>query len=167
MTRIAALLAAGLVLAVGLAGTSFAQQAPGDVPAVVTRNPMPFVVGQVWTLKDAPEAARFTVMRIEILPTEPPTRAVHGSLSGFPAISAGTEQLDVNAAHIPLSDKALLKSVDKLESTGAPMTAAFNQGYLQWRRAEGDVFYVTVAEAVGYIADMLRAQPSGKTPDKV
>jgi hypothetical protein len=163
MTRIAALLTAALVLT----GPAFGQQAPVDAPVVVTRNPMPFVIGQVWTLKDAPASARFTVMRIEILPTEPPTRAVHGSLSGFPAIAAGAEQLDVNAAHIPLSDKALLKSVDKLESTGAPVTAAFNKGYLQWRRAEGGVFYVTVAEAVGYIADMMRVRPPAKSPDKV
>jgi hypothetical protein len=180
MKRLAAILAAA---ALAMAGTASAQQAPRSAlpdsaqtlnapegaPPGVTYNPMPFAVGQVWTLKDAPEGARFTVMRIEILPTDPPMRAVHGSLSGFPPIVVGGEQIDINGGHMPLIDKALMRSVDRIESTGAEVTPAFTKGYLEWRRVHGGVFAVTVTEAYAAVSDMLhdRTPPPEKlTPDR-
>ena len=55
------------------------------------------------------------------------------------------------------SEDAVRRSVDKLEVSDAPVTASFRVGYRQWSDDHGGVFTITVAKAIEYAGETLRA----------
>jgi hypothetical protein len=128
-----------------------------SAPAAFADKPIPFEVGQVWTLHDAPPEARFTIMQIDPAPNLPGGLIVHGSPTGFPPVEANGKIYAVSGGHMPFSEDAMRSSVDKLEKTGAPVTPAFRAGYREWSAAHGGVFSITVAKAIAYSAEVLRS----------
>lgn len=117
------------------------------------QRPAAFAVGQVWTLKDAPPAARFTVMQIDVIGS---ARVIHGSPTGFPPVVANGAVYTVSGGHMPFAEDALRRSVDKLGSTGAEPTAGFRAGYAQWKAANGGWYSITVSQAMEAGAETLR-----------
>jgi hypothetical protein len=122
--------------------------------AVAQEAPAPFAVGQVWTLKGAPDGSRFTVMQIDIIAGE---TVVHGSPSGFPPVVLKDSVVLVSGGHMPFSEDAVRRSVDGLERSDASVTATFRSGYDQWKSANGGVFTITIPEAVAYAKDTFLA----------
>jgi hypothetical protein len=122
--------------------------------AVAQEAPAPFAVGQVWTLKDAPDGSRFTVMQIDIIAGE---TVVHGSPSGFPPVVLKDSVVLVNGGHMPFSEDAVRRSVNGLERSDASVTATFRSGYKEWKSANGGVFTITIPEAVAYVKDTFLA----------
>jgi hypothetical protein len=121
----------------------------------IAQEPVAFGVGQVWTLKNAPDEARFTVMQIDQAGSH---KIVHGSPTGFPSVPMGDHVITLNGGHMPFSEDALRRSVDMLERSNAPVTKSFREGYAEWKSANGGAFTLTVSEAIAVTVETLRKQ---------
>jgi hypothetical protein len=115
-----------------------------------------FEVGQVWSLKAPMDpAARIRVGRIE---NEGQT--VHISLWGQPIEATGPLGSPLVAGHLPISAEALADSVDRVVAEQPPEGLSFEEGYSQWRDAQGGVFTISVAEIVTVMVEMIAGTPS-------
>ncbi|MCW5714886.1 MAG: hypothetical protein KIT43_10280 [Bauldia sp.] len=116
--------------------------------AMPARAQVTFVPGQVWSVRDMPEATQLIIGRVERFGT---TTAVHVSIVGVPVPidwpgPGGTTQV----AHMPFDADALAASVEQLIGTDGTALPNFQDGYAEWRRARGGVFTISVAEAVSF-----------------
>ena len=123
----------GLCAALAASSPAHAQEAPV------------LEVGQVWSVKDMAPDVRFTIMRIEPWSSG---RVVHGSISGFGRVEVRGQSITPDAGHIPFEEDAVRRSVLELKGAGAKPTATFEQGYAQWRAANGGAFTLTISEAI-------------------
>jgi hypothetical protein len=60
-------------------------------------------------------------------------------------------------AHMPFDRAALSASVDQIVSTGAAPAPQFEEGYQEWRSANGGIFTISVPQAVGAMFEMFEA----------
>ena len=115
-----------------------------------------YAVGQVWEYKTRPQDAGslLKIQRIEADGDRPVYHisiiGVHFSRPGF----AGT------LPHLPVSDQTLDASVTRL-SPAAPdfPTTSVDEGIAEWRKAEGGVFTIPVAEIIGILEQSVSGQP--------
>src|SRR6185312_9009456 len=125
MLRLAAILFASVVI------VAAAQAA--DIAA--------FQPGQRWTVKNSD--IRIVVGRVE--PFVKGKTAVSISVLNVPCPpEAGCKATVV--AHAPFDAEVLADSVDKLVSTNAQTAPQFDQGYANWKQANGGVFTVPVSK---------------------
>jgi hypothetical protein len=107
-------------------------------------------VGQVWSIKGDPTSkARIIVGRIEPFGTQ--LVAVCVSIVDFP-----TDEGPVSIGHAPFEKAVLVSSLDRLLATGSPLPATFEDGYAQWKSAQGGVFTIRPADAVAVTLAMLK-----------
>jgi len=99
-----------------------------------------FQSGQMWTVKNSD--IRIVVGRVE--PFGKSKTAVSISVFDVPCPpQAGCKTTVI--AHAPFDADALADSVAKLVSTNAPTASQFQQGYTNWKQANGGVFTVPVS----------------------
>lgn len=100
-----------------------------------------FQPGQMWTVKNSD--IRIVVGRVE--PFAKGKTAVSISVLNVPCPpEAGCKTTIV--AHAPFDAEVLAGSVDKLVSTSAQTAPQFDQGYANWKQANGGVFTVPVSK---------------------
>ncbi len=58
-------------------------------------------------------------------------------------------------AHLPIEAKALEKSCPSLAAAQAPLAAQFEEGYRQWREAQGGVFSIGIDQIYDVIVQSL------------
>jgi hypothetical protein len=115
-----------------------------------------YAEGQVWEYKTRPEdkGSLLKIQKIEQRPDFAKTGPVyHVSLIGLHF--AGLP-LDGTLNHAPFSRTSLDASVTKLSSSKAVFPDA-GDGIAEWRRAQGGVFTVTVADAVTFVEQTVRS----------
>ncbi len=100
-----------------------------------------FVPGQVWNYKTRPgeENSKLTILRVE--PYHQLGDAIHISVSNVLTDSIG---------HMPFSAEAMKGSVTTLVSEGNGVSIE-NEGYDEWKKQEGGIFTISVAEAIDAI----------------
>jgi hypothetical protein len=115
--------------------------------ACTTAPPPPEIaVGQVWTVKDAPEpSTRVTIERIEPYHSD---TVVHVSVAGGETKTNKTNVVLGIIGHMPFEKAALLESIDQLVDTGAKGSAFFEQGYATWKADNGGIFSIPVSQAI-------------------
>ncbi len=123
-----------------------------------------YAEGQVWEYRTRPEdkGSLLKIQKIDVLPEFTKTGPVyHISIIGVHFIGL---PLDGTLQHAPFSKAALDASVTKLSSSKA-VFPDIGEGIAEWKRAQGGVFTVSVAEAVSFAEETLRrqkpAQPNG------
>lgn len=115
--------------------------------AMPARAQVTFVPGQVWSVRDMPEATQLIIGRVERFGT---TTAVHVSIVGVPVPPGWPGGSTTQVAHMPFDADALAASVELLIGTDGTALPNFQDGYAEWRRARGGVFTISVAEAVSF-----------------
>ncbi|MDF7777775.1 hypothetical protein P1X14_21145 [Sphingomonas sp. AOB5] len=116
-----------------------------------------YAVGQIWEYRNLPRDAG-SLLKIQAIETDPVGGTIyHISVTGL-KIEAGGGVLQ-EIGHLPVSKQTLDASVTRL----SPLTPDFPDaapGIADWRKANGGVFTISVAEIVGVIEQSLR-QNSG------
>lgn len=137
----------GLVMAVGaMAATSTVDR---------------YAEGQVWEYQTRPDdkGSLLKIQKIEVSPEFTKIGPVyHVSIIG---IHFDGLPVDGTLQHAPFSRGSLDASVTKLSASKAEFPDA-NGGIAEWRKAQGGVFTVTVAEAVSFAEQTMRNQMSTK-----
>ncbi|MGD9739045.1 MAG: hypothetical protein AB7O56_13280 [Bauldia sp.] len=111
-----------------------------------------FAEGQMWSIRPpAAESVRVVIGRLE--PWSEGT-IVHVSILGVPVpdgpVGAPATRRTI-VGHLPIEERALVASVDRLLATDAAPAPTFAAGYQQWEDAKGGIFTVTVAEAIDVV----------------
>jgi hypothetical protein len=113
-------------------------------------------VGQEWSVKDT--TAKVVIGRIE-------------TLGRFDVVSVSildvpTDRGPTAFAHAPFEKSALAASLDRLFATGVATDPNFEQGYQQWKSANGGVFTLSVAKAIAVTLQTIEraAPPSASAP---
>jgi hypothetical protein len=109
-------------------------------------------VGQEWSAKDTP--AKVVIGRIEDLG------------DGHIAVSVSLVEVPTDhgpraLAHLPFDQAALVASLDQLLATGVALDPEFEQGYQQWKRANGGVFTIPVAQVAALARTTLDRSAGG------
>jgi hypothetical protein len=149
MVRVARL--AGIILLAVLAVRAEAEDAP--VPE--------FAAGQMWTIKSTPPtSAKVIIGRIEPWFDKV---AVHVSIVDVPlppeAVRAGLRADGrgmTRIGHMPFDPSALAASLDRLLATGVPPGPSFQDGYEEWKSANGGIFTIGVSEAIDIVFDVVK-----------
>ena len=118
-----------------------------------------YAEGQVWEYQTRPgdQGSLLKIQKIEVSPQFTKSGPVyHVSIIGI-----HFDGLPVNGTlqHAPFSRASLDASVTKLSASKAEFPDA-NGGIAEWRKAQGGVFTVTVAEAVNFAEQTMRKQMS-------
>lgn len=144
MKRIMALLAA-LIALLGVDASLSAQ------------TPAPkYAAGQVWEYRTRPQDAGslLKIQRIETLRDRP---VYHISIIGVHFTQPGFAGI---LPHLPVSDQTLDASVTRLSPTSPDFpTTGVDEGIAEWRKAEGGVFTIPVAEIIGIVEQTVSGQP--------
>lgn len=117
---------------------------PGSEPAGYSE-------GQVWEYRTRPgdEASRLKIQKIETLPGDRDRIPVyHITIVG---VNLGSESIAGVIQHAPVSKQTLDASVTRLSDSKVDLSA--EEGIDEWRRADGGVFTITVAEIVRLLAE--------------
>jgi hypothetical protein len=115
-------------------------------------------VGQEWSIKAAPpSSAKVVIGRIE---------TINGrEIVSVSIIDVPTDHGPSTVGHAPFEMSALLGSLDSLIATRIPTDSNFEQGYQQWKSANGGYFTIGVARAIEAIRPMLnKAAPRPAAP---
>jgi hypothetical protein len=106
------------------------------------------VVGQEWSIKAAPpSSAKVVIGRIE---------TINGrEIVSVSIIDVPTDHGPSTVGHAPFEKSALLGSLDSLIATRIPTDSNFEQGYQQWKSANGGYFTIGIAQAIEAIRPML------------
>jgi hypothetical protein len=112
-------------------------------------------VGQVWgyRTRQVDQGSTLTIGKLETIPKV--GEVVHVSISGVHVKNghvAGGYSTEL--PHAPFSKEALTQSLTTRMSQAEP-PPEFEQGYLEWQKAQGGVFTVSVAEAVDFAEQAL------------
>jgi hypothetical protein len=116
-----------------------------------------YAEGQVWEYQTRPEdkGSLLKIQKIEASPGFTKTGPVyHVSIIG---IHFAGLPINGTLQHAPFSRVSLDASVTKLSSSKAAFPDA-NGGIAEWRKAQGGIFTVTVAEAVSFAEQTMRKQ---------
>lgn len=118
-----------------------------------------YAEGQVWEYQTRPgdQGSLLKIQKIEVSPQF----AKSGPVYHVSIIGIHFDGLPVNGTlqHAPFSRASLDASVTKLSASKAEFPDA-NGGIAEWRKAQGGVFTVTVAEAVNFAEQTMRKQMS-------
>jgi hypothetical protein len=125
MARIVAMVLAGLCLL----AVAHAAEAPE------------FLVGQKWTVKDS--GMTIVIGRIEPFPGG--KTAISVSVFDVPC-PPGAGCVTTVVAHAPFDSATLATSVDKLIAKDATPAQNFDEGYANWKQANGGIFTVPVSK---------------------
>ena len=124
---------------IALFPTAHADPATQSVPS--------FALGQMWSIKsDVPTTARVVIGRIEPFGSQ---TVVHVSIinvpipNGVPGAGGQTQ-----VGHMPFEQTALANSVDQLLATNVAPVPGFQDGYAQWKSANGGIFTISVPKAI-------------------
>ncbi|MFZ5747485.1 MAG: hypothetical protein ACOY45_07480 [Pseudomonadota bacterium] len=115
--------------------------------------PLHYSAGQVWQYRTRPQDAgsRVKIQRVERIGD---SDVYHVSIVG---LHFRTEQVIGTLPHLPVSRQTLDKSVTEL-APSAPADFpddAVDAGIAEWRRAEGGVFTISLAEIADFLDDQL------------
>jgi len=105
-------------------------------------------VGQEWQFEARPDDPRPTLVidRIDTLPKV--GEVVHVSVRGVrirnPGVPGGIQD---QIPHLPFARSALEKSLTKVLHDSVPLPA-YEEGYAEWKRAQGGAFTITVREVL-------------------
>ncbi|WP_395645497.1 hypothetical protein [Terricaulis sp.] len=116
-----------------------------------------FAVGQVWSVRNL-SGGLATIGRIE-----PYARgtAIHISLTAdTPLQLQGQLGPTMQISHLPVASEAFARSVETLQQTGGTPDPHFEDGYAQWRAAQGGVWTVDIAEIYASVTSLTPAAPS-------
>ena len=122
------------------------------LPTPLVAETHDYSVGQVWEYRTAPEdsGSLLKIQTIETIgPETDPSEVFHISLIGIDLAGDGSNVSDLQ--HLPVSRKTLDESVTRLSDSAAEFPD-YHEGLAEWRRANGGVFTISVAE----IADVIR-----------
>ena len=125
-------------------------------PFFLSHQEKPLKVGQEWQFEGRPDDPQPTLVidRIETIPEV--GEVVHVSVRGVrirnPRAPGGISH---EMPHMPISRSALEKSITRVLHDSVPLPA-FEEGYAQWKRAQGGVFTITVREALDFLEQALR-----------
>ena len=119
----------------------------------MSKDQTKFSAGQIWAYKTRPQdsGSLIRIYRTEILKYGDKKLTVHHiSMIG---LSLKSNSRDGEIGHLPVSPETLKKSVTKLVRTGRkfPDAKAVEGGIALWRKEQGGVFTISLAE----IADIL------------
>jgi hypothetical protein len=142
MKSVPSLLAAGLCLASVLGGctsSNFSQQLKNSK----------YHAGERWSYKTrtGEESSTLVIGGVEAAAKE--GTVVHICVEGLKLSGPEGKTLD-HIGHMPMSQDAVDKSVTRLLGQNALPTADYSAGYDYWKSVGGDVFAMTVEQAVGY-----------------
>ena len=149
VTSIGRRVALGGLLGLALAAATHAQTTAPAAPARATPD---LAVGQEWSIKGEP-GAKAIIGWIETRPDG--KTAVSVSLIDIP-----TDHGSIMIGHAPFEKSALAASLDKLIATGVRPAAEFQKGFNAWKSSAGQLFTITVAEALASLQSQLRAHPA-------
>jgi hypothetical protein len=128
-----------LLMTTLLALGQYAEAANTTTPALAT--------GQMWSIKSpSPTTAKVIIGRVEQWNQK---IVMHISVIDVPIPSCmpGAGQLTI-IQHMPFEQSALAASLDRLLATNAPPASKFEDGYNQWRAAQGGIYTISVSKAV-------------------
>jgi hypothetical protein len=114
-----------------------------------------YAEGQVWEYKARPQdkGSLLKIQKIEALPEFADKGSVyHVSIIG---LNFNGLPLAGYIQHAPFTKGSLDASVTRLSSSSVEFPDA-SGGIAEWKRAQGGVFTVTVAEAVSFVEQMVR-----------
>jgi hypothetical protein len=117
---------------------------------------IPFAAGQVWRYESRVEEpnATVTICRIETLGDK---SVVHVSLNNLqlknPQTATGFQD---SLPHLPMDEAVLRECVTELIEENAPLPD-YEQGYTQWKEAQGGVWTLPLAEIVDAIESTIPA----------
>src|SRR5262245_26674949 len=106
-----------------------------------------FQAGQKWTYKTRPgeEASTVTVLKVE-------GDTVHIAVDGVKLKTP--KGVQSRLPHAPIAASALQGCVVKLAADRVPLPA-FEEGYQQWKKANGGVFTAPVAKILDFVEEAL------------
>jgi hypothetical protein len=138
-----------LLVLLGTPALAFAVPAPGRV----------YEEGQVWafTQDGAESEGRVKIRLIEQDPKG--AKIYHVTLVGLSLVGGTVTEVQ----HLPVSRETLDSSVTRLD----PAERAFpdyREGYEEWRRANGGVFTITIAEILLIVEQTLARPPADSGP---
>lgn len=112
--------------------------------------------GQVWEYKTRPGEAG-SLLRIGKIETDPKLGPVfHISIIGAKVRNPDAGRgFSSELAHFPVSKATLDQSVTRL-SQARPAFPDYREGYEEWRRANGGVFTLSVAEIIAVVEEALQ-----------
>lgn len=134
---------------------SWLQRLWGRRAPASTSMPRPeLAAGQEWSVGSAPQlAAKIVIGRIE--PWRGQT-VVHISIIDIQPAAADSAALRMQGvAHTPFERSALAQSLGELLATGVAPLRDFEEGYQQWKDANGGIFRVSIPEAIRVMAQTL------------
>ncbi len=111
-----------------------------------------YAEGQIWSVRQ-PEGQSGASLKIQKIEDRPVGKIYHVSLIGLHL--AGGRVTEVH--HLPLSRETLDASLVGLVSS-SDVFPDFREGYEEWKRAQGGVFTITVAEILVVLERNLLSQ---------
>ena len=108
-----------------------------------------YAEGQVWEYRTRPgeEGSLLKIQHIEAAPAGAGEQIYHISIIGV-RLGGQTEAMPIQ--HLPVSRETLDASVTRL-SNSRPEFPSADEGIAEWRRAQGGVFTITIAEIVAVV----------------
>lgn len=123
-------------------------------------QPKKYQVGQRWSIKGRPKDPHPAIV-IGRIDSTPHGDVLHVSVFGVritnPRSRSGVNEM---VPHLPLATAALDASVVALQGTGKTADE-FEEGYAEWRKAEGGSFTVPIAECLDIVEKALAPAPAG------
>lgn len=123
-------------------------------------QPGKYQVGQRWSIKGRPKDPQPEIV-IGRIDQGPRGDIVHVSVLGVrianPHSPAG---VNTEVPHLPMDAAALDASVIALQGTGKTADN-FEEGYAEWRKAEGGAFTIPLAECLDVLEKALASAPIG------
>jgi hypothetical protein len=142
---------------------SWSQNAAPTCPTPEEITDPKFVPGQVWKYKNREheDASTVTILRVEQVKSIATTETViHIRIDRVRLRGCNNAQEPNSFDHMPISRAALERSVTtevKPKKEGkAPKIPDFHEAYAEWRKQCGDLYKITVAEAVQAAEDDFR-----------
>ena len=117
-----------------------------------------YAEGQVWEYRtrSGDEQSRLKIGRIDHWPGREEEPIYHISIAG---VSFGPDHANGVIQHVPVSRETLEASTTRLSDANGLEFGNVDEGIAEWRRAEGGVFTISVAEIVEAMAQMLGRAP--------
>lgn len=141
----------GRVAALGLVIGALSGQVP----------PPRYAAGQVWEYHTRPQDAG-SLLKVQRIEMDGPRKVYHISVIGVHFSTPGIVGI---LPHLPVSDQTLDASVIRLsDSTAEFPTTALDEGIAEWRRANGGVFTIPLAEAIDFADQTIAKSPPSADP---
>jgi len=120
-----------------------------------------YAEGQVWEYKTRPQDAGslLKIQKISTYPTRVENRVIyHLSIIGVHLNDPATTR---TISHVPVSREALDDSATRL-SPARPFFPAATDGIAEWRKANGGVFTVPIAQIINIVEDTMSKMPAAR-----